>query len=293
VDLNNLQKFINTVKAGSITAAARDMQMPKSSLSRQLRQLENQLNIKLLERRPRNLEVTEAGQQLFEQTEPLLAGIQEAHEDLESMRLKPRGPLHIQVPTESLGEDISEICLAFMQDYPDIKICITQYTAALPSHPEKQDISFVLHDTPLPDMDVVARTLASFPQSIYSSISHPEICSLRDIEQQKQVLRSDEDFWHFRSTKNQRLSIKTNPSIIMDSHEMRVQACLRGYGLARFTDYSVESHVKNKLLKRTKLDDPMTAVLLSVLYRQRRVPKKAGLFVDFVQSHIGKMTARK
>jgi len=294
MNLNHLQKFVTTVKAGSITAAAMRMAMPKSSLSRQLSELEQDLGITLLERRPRHFETTEAGGQLFSEVEPLLLGILEARENLEKLKTSPRGPLQIQVPTEFLGEDISDLCLGFVSLYPEIQLSVTEYTGLIPRHPEGKDISFVFHDAPLPDMDVVAMTLASFPQSIYSS---PKLSTTRattrssklrieDIEKKKLVIHSKEVFWHFRSKSNQRTSIKTQAAIIMDSHTMRLQACLGGHGLARFMDYRVASLVRDGKLVKLQLAETMMALSLSVLYRHRRIPKKVQAFVDYVQSHM-------
>jgi len=287
MNLNHLQKFVMTVKAGSITAAAKRLEMPKSSLSRQLSQLEQELGMTLLDRRPRHLETTEAGRQLYTEVEPLLSSINEAKDSLEKLRTSPRGSLRIQVPTDFLGEDISDLCLGFLSRYPDIQLSVTEYTGLIPLHPEEQDISFVFHDAPLPDMDVVAITLASFPQSVFSNVKSQGKLKTEDIENEKLVLHSMEEFWHFRSKSNQRLSIKTQAAIIMDRHEMRLQACLRGFGLARFTDYRVESMVRSGKLVRLQLPEAMMALSLSVLYRHRRIPRKVQVFVDYVQSYMG------
>ena len=292
MDLDKLQKFVETVKAGTITGGAEAMRMPKSSLSRQLSQLEQELNIKLLERQPRNFGTTEAGQRLFDQVEPLIAGLVEAEHDLEEFRTKPRGSLGIQVPTEFMGEDLSELCLEFLQDYPDIHMSITLYTGQIPLLPEKADVCFILHDSPLPDMDVIARPLVSFPQSIYASLQLNKIENLEDLELSRLILRSDESFWHFRSASNQRLSVATRPSIIMDSQDMRIQACMRGFGLTRFADYSVEALVRNGALHKVDLPRPMFALTLSVLYRYRRLPKKVQVFVEYIQSNIGSLRSR-
>ena len=77
MDLNGMALFVDTIKHGSITNAAKALGKPKSTLSRQLSEFEESLGVKLMERTTRKLSLTEAGRELFEQSRELVAELGE------------------------------------------------------------------------------------------------------------------------------------------------------------------------------------------------------------------------
>ena len=70
VDLNQLALFVRVVQAGSFAEAARRMAMPPTTLSRQVAQLEDALQLRLLQRSTRKLSLTDAGRTLFDRCAP-------------------------------------------------------------------------------------------------------------------------------------------------------------------------------------------------------------------------------
>jgi len=66
IDLNDMLLFAKVVNAGSFTAAARELGMPKSTLSRRISNLEAQLDSRLLHRTTRSLRLTDIGAEFYE-----------------------------------------------------------------------------------------------------------------------------------------------------------------------------------------------------------------------------------
>ncbi len=292
MNLDNLKHFVVTLEHGSVTAAAKALNIPKSSLSRHLSQLEAELKLKLIDRRPRNLKATEAGQQLYEQVAPLISGLIEAEENLEDLRSIPKGPLSIQAPSEFISEDMAQLCVEFLQEFPDIQLCFTQYNGQLPEDFHQTDVCFVLHDAPLPNIDSIARPLITFPQSIYCSAHCTQVTDTPNfdtLQNARLILQANEDYWYFRAEDNQRLAIPVKSSVTMNSQAMRMHACIRGLGLAKLPDYAVENFVRSGAMKSISLPKPLSALTLSVLYRHRQVPRKVQVFVEFVQSSMGRL----
>ena len=75
MDLNAVRLFLQAADAGSISEAARRTGIPLPTLSRQLRKLEDDLGLRLLERSPRGLALTSAGNQLVADAAPALAAL--------------------------------------------------------------------------------------------------------------------------------------------------------------------------------------------------------------------------
>ena len=86
IDLNAIWLFTQIVRAGSISQAARLLQLPKSTVSLKLKQLEIQLGVSLLKRTTRKLSLTEAGQAYFQTCHRAMQTLQDANNYLSDYR---------------------------------------------------------------------------------------------------------------------------------------------------------------------------------------------------------------
>src|SRR5260370_23142847 len=94
LDLNDLAMFIQVVRAGSFSEAARRLRMPANTLSRRIDQFEGQLGTRLLHRSTRKLAPSAEGQALFERYAPALDQIFEI-ERLHADAQAPSGSLRV------------------------------------------------------------------------------------------------------------------------------------------------------------------------------------------------------
>jgi DNA-binding transcriptional LysR family regulator len=78
-DLNDIIVFARVVEAGSFTAAARLLGMPKTTVSRRIAALEREVGVRLLQRTTRSLNMTDAGRLYYEQSSRALRTIEEAN----------------------------------------------------------------------------------------------------------------------------------------------------------------------------------------------------------------------
>ncbi|HEY1533947.1 MAG TPA: LysR family transcriptional regulator, partial [Polyangiaceae bacterium] len=78
MDLNHVSVFVRVVELESFTAAAGQLGLPKSSVSRTVTRLEEDLGVRLLQRTTRKLHLTEAGQAYYERARLALGGLEEA-----------------------------------------------------------------------------------------------------------------------------------------------------------------------------------------------------------------------
>ncbi len=93
LELRHLRYFVAVAEEGSISVAARDrLHTAQPSLSRQIRELEDELGVQLFERRPRGLVLTQAGSRFLTHCRDILARIEDAIEDTQGMRPQLRVP---------------------------------------------------------------------------------------------------------------------------------------------------------------------------------------------------------
>ena len=293
MDLDHVKRFVSIVAAGSLTAAAKNLGVPKSSLSRQMHLLEQELNTRLLIRSGKGLELTEAGSLLFDQAQDLIQGLLEVENNIAHLITQPSGTLKVQTPAEFMSDELAQLAVEFAQNFPKIQLCLTQFPGTTPS-PEAMDITIVNHDFQLTFNDLIARPLMSLPQSLYCSPHCHDKTTNIDLDSLRErplITQPGEQYWHFREHNN-RLSIPVTGRLILNSPEMRIIAAIRGMGIAKLPDYLVQHAVKQGSLIRVSSPLPVWAETVSLLYKHRQPPRKAQVFIEFVQNFIGRMQSR-
>src|SRR6201993_3622872 len=121
LDLNDLAMFVQVVRAGSFSEAARRLRMPANTLSRRIDQLEGKLGTRLLHRSTRKLAPSAAGQALFERYAPPLDQIFEI-ERLHADTQAPSGSVRITAMAGLFEFFRIEWLVEFYARYPNISI---------------------------------------------------------------------------------------------------------------------------------------------------------------------------
>lgn len=117
MDLNAVSLFVQVAEAGSISEAARRTGIPLPTLSRQLRKLEDDLGMRLVERGPRGLALTPAGDQLLADAQPALASLAQAEQRLHDAS-GVAGRLRVSMPPHL--ERLWPVFRAFGRRYPAV-----------------------------------------------------------------------------------------------------------------------------------------------------------------------------
>ena len=92
-----IDEFLQVVDTGSFTAAAERIGLSKSYVSKQVSQLEDRLEARLLQRTTRKLTLTEIGEVFYHQCQTMSAQFEQAESALADMQQKPRGTLKLAI----------------------------------------------------------------------------------------------------------------------------------------------------------------------------------------------------
>src|SRR5215475_12657036 len=120
MDLNEIAVFTRVVQAGSFTAAAKALGMPKSTVSRKVADLEARLDARLLQRTTRKLSLTDAGRTYFDYGVRIVNELEAAEGAVGSLHDKPRGLLRITVGPNTAW--LGDILTDYMKRYPEVQI---------------------------------------------------------------------------------------------------------------------------------------------------------------------------
>jgi DNA-binding transcriptional LysR family regulator len=122
VQLNELTAFVAVAEHRSFTKAAAQVGISKPSMSLTINALEQRLGVRLFNRTTRNVALTVAGERLLAQIQPILEGIDQALDSVNSFRDKPIGTLRLTVARPIALTSMASIVRPFLAEYPAIRL---------------------------------------------------------------------------------------------------------------------------------------------------------------------------
>jgi DNA-binding transcriptional LysR family regulator len=121
-DVAELRTFVRIIAAGSLSAAARDMGLALSVVSKRLATLERRTDVRLVARSTRRLALTEEGQSLHERALRILAEVDEAEAALTHGRIEPQGVLRVSAPVAFGRAHVSPVCRDLVTAHPKLSV---------------------------------------------------------------------------------------------------------------------------------------------------------------------------
>ena len=167
MDLNLVQAFVDIVEAGNLAEAGRRRGVTRSQISRQLGLLEEQAGAMLLRRTTRRLEMTDAGQSLYEHGLRILQEMAAAQAEIDSLGKTLRGHVRVSVPTGLGDAFIAPLLLRFAELHPGISLRV--FFANRVTDLIAAEIDVALKVTSLPPLDTVAREVCAIRWQLCAS----------------------------------------------------------------------------------------------------------------------------
>jgi DNA-binding transcriptional LysR family regulator len=169
-DLNDTLIFIKVVEHGSFTAAAQVLQLPRTTVSRKVQDLEDRLGARLLNRTTRKLALSEAGTVYYEHARQIADELDAAEEAVQQLEGKPRGWLRVTAPYAFGVAVLGPMLLEFRKRYPAIHLDLVLSNDRLDLVTDEIDVAVRFGN--LADSSMVARRLATYPTRVYASSSY-------------------------------------------------------------------------------------------------------------------------
>src|SRR5262249_36397597 len=119
---NEMVVFARVVERGSFAAAAHDLGLSASAVSKLLARLEGRLGVRLINRTTRRLALTAEGTTYLKRSRASLAAIEAAETELGAARLSPRGHLRVHAPPVMIADHFAPALSGFLARYPRLTI---------------------------------------------------------------------------------------------------------------------------------------------------------------------------
>jgi len=293
----DLDTFMIVVRQGSFAAAARELQVDPSSVSRMVASLESELGTRLFHRNTRKLSLTEAGAVFVERVAPLLEELEQVRHAAADTSMQARGTLRVTTSNAFGLQRVVPLLPAFCEAHPALTVDIVLSDALLDLVAERIDVAIrvgALRDSTLiaaPLLRMRYRVVASpaYVASLDAPMSTPEELSHCDcLAYSGQGFR---DKWLFQLGGGPTTPVSVKPRLLSaNGLALRDLACSH-LGCALLPDWLVRDDLAAGRLvdlfprHEVKIADAPTGVWL--LYPSRSyVPAKVRVFIDFMRAAL-------
>jgi DNA-binding transcriptional LysR family regulator len=290
--LTSLKAFTRVVQHGSFAAAARELRLSRSVVSKYVIELEQELGAQLLVRTTRSARATENGQAYYERCLAILADLEEADLAVAALQSEPRGVLRVNAPmsfgTLKLGGAVAD----FMAQYPKLQIHLVLSDEQLDPVEEGFDVTLRIAD--LPSSSLVARRIAPAPRAVCAA---PAYLALRGEPMHPDDLRMHDclsygylatgNHWQLTGADGEH-AIQVPWTLCSNNGEVLRDAVVRGRGIALLPTFIVGTDLRAGTLKQILAGFTAPEISIYAIYPQtRHLSVKVRVFIDFLIERFG------
>ena len=291
---SELTFFATLVKAGSLTAAAREMNVTPPAISKRLQQLENRLGVRLLHRTTRRIGLTHEGEVYLENARRILDEIDELESAVSSSRVAPRGLLRVNAPLGFGRTYITPLVSDFAKQYPDVQVQLQLSDHPLILADESIDVAIRFGD--LPDARVVARRIAPNRRLLCASPAYLQKHGIPQTPEELPrhnclILRQNETasgIW--RLTRGRKAhTVKVHGNLSSNDGEVVLKWALDGHGVLQRAEWDIAKYVRSGRLRLVLEDYALPPADIYAVYPQRNhMSAKVSAFIDFLTAGFQK-----
>ena len=258
-DWRGIKEFLAVVEEGSFSAAADKLDKSTPQVSRRIRQLEEQLGVRLLTRTTRSVLMTDLGRIFFERCRKVQEDMAEAAAIVTEGQRNPVGHLRVSV-AGILGEDyVAPVLSRFMAEYPGISMELDFSNRLVDLVEEQYDLAVRVGALPN-RKSLIVKKIASYRLLTCASPGYmkdgPPVESPRDLKS-RSCLVGTLPFWRFRTNSSSNADVSELPVSgrwrSNNGHAL-VKAALAGLGIAQLPEMYVNEMVADGRLV-TVLDE--------------------------------------
>jgi DNA-binding transcriptional LysR family regulator len=289
--LDELQVFSTVVGSGSITAAAERLGQTVSGISRSLARLEAKLEVTLLRRTTRRLELTEEGAMFLGEARRILDAVEDAEEQIAIRRAKPAGRLRVNAASPFMLHVLVPLVPGFQARYPEIELELNTSDRIIDLIEERTDIAVrigTLADSSLHARPLGANRLRVLASPAYlASRGRPE--SVEALARHRLIGFTQPESlndWPLRNPQGDRYTIA--PALRASSGETLRQLALAGAGIACLADFMTREDRARGDLVQVLADETVEVLqpVAAVYYRNTALASRIACFLDHVSDAL-------
>ncbi len=290
--LSALSVFVRIAETGSFSAAARELGVSKSVVSKRLAALEERLGARLINRTTRHLGLTEVGTAFLDRAQRILAELDEAEQAVSRLSTEPRGTLRINAPMSFGVLHVAPLLAEFMALYPDLSVTMDLNDRKVDLIEEGYDLAVRIAD--LPDSSLIARRLAPARRTVCASPAYwarkgkpetPADLAAHDCLIYSYLQSGNE--WRFRDAAGP-VSVSVEGPFRANNGDALRAAALAGLGVCFSPTFIVGEDLRaGRLVSVLDAFEDRSLSVYAVYPHRRHLSAKVRAFVDFLVDRFG------
>jgi len=280
------------VNEQSFSAAAKKLNVSRSSVSKAVAKLEHALGASLLNRSTRHLSLTEVGTAFFDYCTRINYEADQAHRMIESLNTQPRGVLKVAASVAFGTLHIAPAIGDFLRLYPKLDIDVTITDRVVDLTEEGYDVIIsVMRDLP---QHLVAKKLAPIRRKLCATPSYFDEFGTPFIPQDLEkhncldyIHSGDKGLWRFTGPVGE-VSVPVSGRLRINDDEALSQVVLGGFGLALLPTFIIGKDIQAKRLKSVLSEYiPVEQHVYALFLPNRNLPLKIRVIIDFLMERFG------
>ena len=243
-DLNDYYYFAHVVEKGGFAAAGRALALPKSLLSRHVKQLEERLGVLLIQRTSRQFVVTDVGQAFYRRARAALDEMEAAEAEVRCHTDSLAGRVRLSCSVGMAQYALSEILSRFLLENPGVEVIQNVTNRQVNLVEDGIDIALRGHVGALPDSSLIQRTVARSPWFLFASPTYLERAghptTPEDLGRHvglKAGWRPERGEWSLLGPNDERYTVHFRPRLCSDDMSTLETAATAGLGIVALPGY--------------------------------------------------------
>ncbi|WP_215779952.1 LysR family transcriptional regulator [Paludibacterium sp. B53371] len=275
--LNLMAIFARVAEAGSFTLAAEQLQLPKSTVSQRVAELEAILQIRLLQRTTRKLSLTEAGKTYLHYCQAMLEQVEAGNAALSLMRDQPAGSLRITSPEASAILLLPPLLADFEQRYPEVRVQLIASDEPLDLIAEGIDLA--IRTGKLDDSSYVSRKIGSVRRQLVAAPAylqaHGQPASPAELSRHRLLRHLSAPIWYLQQDQGSQPLVLPDRASSSNSLLSLCQLAIHGRGIAMLPAFVCRQALQQQQLAEVLPDVPVRPSDYYMIYPSRSHPSAA------------------
>jgi DNA-binding transcriptional LysR family regulator len=289
--LRDIELFVEVVNARSFSKAAQRLDMPTSTLSRRISEMERTLGLRLLNRTTRKVDVTEAGATYFARCAHLIDEARVAHENLSATSQIPQGTLRLACTPDFAALYLPDLLVRFAQQHPAVEVELDLSSRRVDLTSEQVDAALRIGD--MPDSGLVSRCLGWLQHQLFAApsylLQHGAPLVPQDLRSHATVrVRPgvEGSRWVLLDGSGGREVVAVQARFTAGSVAMARELAIRGAGIVAIDQHAAHHDVQTGRLKPVLVDWQVAPVPLHLVTASRLMPARVRAFANALEEML-------
>jgi DNA-binding transcriptional LysR family regulator len=289
-DLNDVQYFAAVVEHQGFSAAARALNLPKSSVSRRIANLEARLGVRLLARSTRNIRLTEVGHSFYDRCRAILADLDAAEREVAVTRAEPIGLVRMSCPTGLAQFVLAKALPPFLARHPKVRLQVLATNRAIDLIEDNIDIAIrarVRSADEATTMRMLGKSELIFVASpTFATAQRVSLDTLSSLPFLSFLEEATRPTWTLAGPNGATKTISFDPVLRSGDFNILLNAAAAGLGIALLPSEVVEDDIRTMRLVRILPDWRSEEVAIHLVFATKRgIVPAVRVLIDYLAEH--------